>query len=109
MATSREINASRRSATSSFSGCATVLPGTDRDGAMRLAEALRSTLHQLAIPHRASNKSIVTASIGVASMSDGTTFATPAALVEAADQAPYDAKTKGRDCIAANGNQATAA
>ncbi|WP_245472516.1 sensor domain-containing diguanylate cyclase [Rhizobium jaguaris] len=82
---------------------AIVLPGTDRDGAMRLAEALRSTLHLLAIPHRASNKSIVTASIGVVSMSDTSTFTNPVELVEAADHALYDAKTNDRDCIATDG------
>ncbi|WFU12144.1 diguanylate cyclase (plasmid) [Rhizobium sp. CB3090] len=88
---------------------AIVLPGTDRDGALALAELLRSALHQLAIPHRASSKSIVTTSIGVANMFDGSTFASAAELVEAADQALYDAKTKGRDCIAAAGDKATAA
>ncbi|AVA24977.1 diguanylate cyclase [Rhizobium sp. NXC24] len=88
---------------------AIVLPGTDRDGALSLAEVLRSTLNQLAIPHRASSKSIVTTSIGVANMSDGSTFASVADLVRAADQALYGAKTKGRDCIAAAGDQATAA
>nr|WP_210318893.1 diguanylate cyclase [Rhizobium paranaense] len=88
---------------------AIVLPGTDRDGALALAELLRSALHQLAIPHRASSKSIVTTSIGVANMFDGSTFASAVELVEAADQALYDAKTKGRDCIAAAGDQATAA
>lgn len=88
---------------------AIVLPGTDREGALSLAEVLRSTLNQLAIPHRASSKSIVTTSIGVANMSDGSTFASVADLVRAADQALYGAKTKGRDCIAAAGDQATAA
>ncbi|MEF0942660.1 diguanylate cyclase [Rhizobium sp. BR 362] len=88
---------------------AIVLPGTDGDGALALAELLRSALHRLAIPHRASSKSIVTTSIGVATMSDGSTFASAAELVEAADQALYDAKTKGRDCIATAGDRATAA
>ncbi|WFU05825.1 diguanylate cyclase (plasmid) [Rhizobium sp. CB3171] len=88
---------------------AIVLPGTDRDGALNLAGVLRSTLNQLAIPHSASSKSIVTTSIGVANMSDGSTFASVADLVRAADQALYGAKTKGRDCIAAAGEQATAA
>ncbi|MBB4570759.1 diguanylate cyclase (GGDEF)-like protein/PAS domain S-box-containing protein [Rhizobium leucaenae] len=88
---------------------AIVLPGTDGDGALALAELLRSALHRLAIPHRASSKSIVTTSIGVATMSDGSVFASAAELVEAADQALYDAKTKGRDCIATAGDRATAA
>ncbi|WEA26528.1 diguanylate cyclase [Rhizobium binxianense] len=86
---------------------AILLPGTDRDGALRLAKMLRSTLHRRAIPHRESSKTIVTVSIGVAHMSDR--FATSAELVEAADRALYAAKKHGRDRVEAAAAQARAA
>jgi diguanylate cyclase (GGDEF)-like protein/PAS domain S-box-containing protein len=88
---------------------AIVLPDMDGDGAVRLAERVRSTLHQLALPHQASGKSIVTISIGVVDLSQASKFVSAAELVEAADQALYDAKTKGRDRIAVAQNHAAAA
>ncbi|WP_245372233.1 diguanylate cyclase [Rhizobium leguminosarum] len=67
---------------------------------MRLAETLRSTLKRHAIPHSESSTAIVTASIGVANMSD--TFLSSAELVgAAADEALYAAKKHGRDRVEA--------
>ncbi|WP_260682709.1 GGDEF domain-containing protein [Rhizobium laguerreae] len=86
---------------------AILLPGTGRDGALRLAETLRSTLKRHAIPHSESSKAIVTASIGVANMSD--TFLSSAELVGAADEALYAAKKHGRDRVEAAADQARAA
>ncbi|UFW79226.1 GGDEF domain-containing protein [Rhizobium sp. SU303] len=86
---------------------AILLPGTDRDGALRLAKMLRSALHRRAIPHSESSKAIVTVSIGVANISDR--FATPSELVAATDQALYTAKKHGRDRIEAAADQARAA
>jgi len=86
---------------------AILLPGTDRDGAVRLAKMLRSALHRRAIPHSESSKTIVTVSIGVANILDR--FATPAELVAAADRALYAAKKHGRDRIEAAAVQARAA
>ncbi|WP_027665027.1 diguanylate cyclase [Rhizobium leguminosarum] len=86
---------------------AILLPGTDRDGALRLAETLRSTLKRHAIPHSESSKAIVTVSIGVANMSD--TFLSSADLVGAADEALYAAKKHGRDRVEAAADQARAA
>ncbi|WP_431694833.1 sensor domain-containing diguanylate cyclase [Rhizobium giardinii] len=86
-----------------------LLPGADRDGAVRVAEGLRSILHGRAIPHSASSKLIVTASIGVVSMSAKSTYSAPNEMLEAADRALYEAKTKGRDCIGIAGDQARAA
>ncbi|MBB4239114.1 diguanylate cyclase [Rhizobium esperanzae] len=86
---------------------AILLPGTDRDGALRLARMLLAALHRRAIPHRESSKGMVTVSIGVASMSEG--FATPAELIEAADQALYAAKKNGRDRVEVAAAQARAA
>lgn len=79
---------------------AILLPGMDADGAMQVAEALRAQLHGQAIPHRTSAKSVVTASIGVASVSATSFFPAPSELVQAADLALYEAKTGGRDRIA---------
>lgn len=86
---------------------AILLPGTDREGALRLAETLRSTLHRRAIPHSQSCKAIVTVSIGVANISD--MFSAPTELVEAADQALYAAKNHGRDRVEAATGQPRAA
>ncbi|WP_245372571.1 GGDEF domain-containing protein [Rhizobium leguminosarum] len=86
---------------------AILLPGTDRDGALRLAKMLRSALHRRAIPHSESSKAIVTVSIGVANISDR--FATPSELVAATDQALYTAKKHGRDRVEAAADQARAA
>ncbi|ARM87480.1 GGDEF/PAS domain-containing protein [Rhizobium sp. CIAT894] len=86
---------------------AILLPGTDRDGALRLARMLLSALHRRAIPHRESSKGTVTVSIGVASISER--FTTPAELIEAADQALYAAKKNGRDRVEVAAAQARAA
>ncbi|RUL99735.1 diguanylate cyclase [Rhizobium chutanense] len=86
---------------------AILLPGTDRDGALRLARMLLSALHRRAIPHRESSKGMVTVSIGVASMSER--FSTPAELIDAADQALYAAKKNGRDRVEVAATQARAA
>ncbi|PDT01076.1 diguanylate cyclase [Rhizobium chutanense] len=86
---------------------AILLPGTDRDGALRLARMLLSALHRRAIPHRESSKGMVTVSIGVATMSER--FSTPAELIEAADQALYAAKKNGRDRVEVAATQARAA
>lgn len=88
---------------------AILLPGADIDGAMRLAEAFQATLRRRAIPHTASGKSIVTASVGVANISDTSSFAAPTEFVQAADVALYEAKRQGRDRIVAAPSEARAA
>ena len=69
-----------------------ILPLTDAAGAMVLAERLRVAVEQTAWPERS-----VTVSLGAATLLP--TMPDDAALVAAADQALYAAKTAGRNCI----------
>jgi diguanylate cyclase (GGDEF)-like protein len=76
---------------------AMILPDTPLAGAIGLADSLRETLAQLAIPHAVSDVSaVVTISQGIASMIPDTE-ATPEQLIKFADQALYQAKHYGRD------------
>jgi diguanylate cyclase (GGDEF)-like protein len=77
-----------------------LLPGTDRDGALRVAEAIRSNVEALRIEHAASSiATVVTVSIGIA-LTSHVAIASPARdayleeLVRGADTALYAAKQK---------------
>jgi len=77
-----------------------VLPETNRGGALRVAELLRTAVEQLAIPHgwsSAANK--LTLSLGVACTSSES-VPTPETLLADADQALYSAKHAGRNRVA---------
>ena len=78
-----------------------ILPDTDLEGARIVAEALRRAVSALRIPHAATASGHVAVSIGLAVMApldrDG---ADPAALMEEADRALYEAKRMGRDRVA---------
>ena len=75
-----------------------LLPNTDAAGAFAVAECIRGKMRALAIPHAGSEHGVVTVSIGVAVMAlDGPQG--PAALVEAADAALYQAKRAGRNTV----------
>ena len=75
-----------------------LLPDTDQQGGLMIAETLRSDIEKLGIDHGASVESVVTVSIGVASMIPDTED-TEKTLLESADKALYLAKEKGRNRI----------
>lgn len=86
---------------------AAILPNTDADGAIAVAESIREAIRDLGIPHEQSNVSpIVTVSMGIATVIP-TAETSPDELVALADRALYDAKRQGRDRYT-SANQMTA-
>lgn len=77
---------------------AVVLPETQIGGALFLAEKIRHAVHELHIPHAASASGWVSMSIGIASMIPGEKSSSEE-LIQAADQALYQAKHEGRDRV----------
>jgi len=75
---------------------AIVLPGTDLEGAARLAERARSALQQRTILAPDGSRIYVTVSLGVAAYPEG---AGADNLVAAADGALYDAKRAGKNKV----------
>jgi len=76
---------------------AVILPNVEGEGAIHIAETIQAELAQLRIPHAASSVSeFVTLSIGIASTVPQQTTSLQG-LIAAADQALYDAKSKGRN------------
>jgi diguanylate cyclase (GGDEF)-like protein len=82
---------------------AAILPHTDLEGAMEVAESVRRAIAALRVPHRENHEGggVMTASIGVATALslDGGTTQMPAALLQAADSALYEAKKLGRNRV----------
>jgi diguanylate cyclase (GGDEF)-like protein len=76
---------------------AILMPATEPDGAMVVAERIRAAVEALALPHAGSEVADhVTVSIGVASI-QSTSEGAPARLIAAADAALYRAKHAGRN------------
>ncbi|MDE2439815.1 MAG: diguanylate cyclase [Betaproteobacteria bacterium] len=83
-----------------------ILPGTDLQGALTVAERLRADMERTALPHPASEVAPwVTLSMGVVSTVPGREMLS-AWLVAAADKALYQAKGGGRNRVAAIGEEA---
>jgi diguanylate cyclase (GGDEF)-like protein len=80
---------------------AILLPDTDLDGVLELAEHLRQGLEALALPHPSAPLGHLTASLGVASLVPSGQRMEE--LIELADRALYQAKTAGRNRVSAAG------
>jgi diguanylate cyclase (GGDEF)-like protein len=75
-----------------------LLPGSGEQGAVEVAERLRSAVSDANIPHESSPFGRVTISVGVATLAPGLNDQ-PAALMTLADQALYNAKQGGRNRV----------
>lgn len=78
---------------------AAILPDTDEDGAYLVAEAFRRSLAEAKVPHRASERGILTASVGVATYMPDNLHRSAAEIIRTADEALYSAKAAGRDRV----------
>lgn len=81
-----------------------VLPETDLDGVLKVAESVREAVEKKAITHAESSVSEhVTLSLGIATMSDEVPDMSEAVrcLIESADQGLYQAKEQGRNRVCA--------
>ena len=77
-----------------------ILPGCDTAAAAAVAESIRRSVEESALPHEKGARGIVTISIGVASTSD-TEADSIQALIDAADANLYKAKAGGRNQVVA--------
>jgi len=81
-----------------------ILPGADLAGAIRVGKHVQTGLAALNLPHDASSSaSRVTLSIGIAAAMPSEEEFGPIELLAQADQALYQAKKAGRNCIRAFG------
>jgi len=77
---------------------AIILPDTDIDSAMVLAEKIRARIESLGIEHKNSQEMCITISLGVA-VTVPSLKSTPASLILLADLALYQAKLEGRNRV----------
>jgi len=77
---------------------AVLLTDTNSEDALRVGEILRSTIQQLGMTHEASPNQVVTISVGCATATP-LNGSTPEQLMRRADDALYNAKRDGRNCI----------
>ncbi|MFR0690119.1 diguanylate cyclase [Enterobacterales bacterium AE_CKDN230030158-1A_HGKHYDSX7] len=75
-----------------------LLPGCDTAAAIHVAESIRRSVEETALPHEKGARGIVTISVGVASTAD-TEAASIAELIAAADANLYKAKEAGRNRV----------
>ena len=80
-----------------------MLPDTDREAALAMAERCRQSVEDRRIPHATSDVSnIVTVSVGLCTMVP-TENTDPASIFETADKMLYLAKQNGRNCVEYSG------
>lgn len=77
---------------------AVILPNTDGEGSLHVAQTIQTSVHELGLKHASSPLGIVTVSLGVATTVPSQEK-TPETLVELSDKALYLAKQQGRNCI----------
>lgn len=81
---------------------AIVLPNTNLEGAIKVAQSIQEAIHDLAIPHaRSTVKGIITVSMGISSLLPDLEVE-PDRLIADADTALYNAKQQGRDRYSIN-------
>ncbi|MCP4352398.1 MAG: diguanylate cyclase [Desulfobacterales bacterium] len=76
-----------------------VLPGTDNEGSVFVAEMMRQKIESMKIPHACSPvKNYITISLGTATIIPSDNFQ-PVVLIEGSDEALYKAKKGGRNQV----------
>lgn len=79
---------------------AVIMPGTDATGTLEVAEAIRAAVEALQIPHAASANSVVTVSLGVATLHPAQDRrAGSSELIRQADALLYQSKNSGRNRV----------
>lgn len=88
---------------------ALILPATDVEGAILIAENIRLAIRNLAIPHAGNETGVVTVSAGVDAFIPVRELNKPVELIEVSDRALYTAKRSGRNRVCRNDNLTEAA
>lgn len=79
---------------------AVLLPETELDHALQIAESIRARIEEMNVPHPAAPLGRITVSIGLETAIPPRDGADAAAFVRCADEALYDAKRAGRNRVA---------